>query len=370
MSVFFDQLFLILINGGIILGIFVVLLLNTKGVRKSRANIFLSVLLMAFTFSIFHIRYAGNVISHFAVQAYNVGDPTFLLIAPLLWFYIEEITGRRIKFSFKSILHFIPFIFIIFCSISFKSISPDSPFILFLDSHDRLPIIFFWVIVVIQFSCYQLLIQRKWLAYQQLMRQEVSNIEDINISWVKFFMTVFLVINIFFLFGLFAVIHLDYMMWVWKAVGVVFSLSVFALGYKGILQKEIFYNDDTTKPVDPPITKNKPDQELIDKLVAYMLEKKPFLDPELTLSNLARDRNMSRSQLSQLINDGIGENFYDFVNKYRVEEVKRLMTDPKMTNFNLLGIALEAGFKSKSTFNLIFKRFTGLTPTEYKKNIA
>ena len=370
MSVFFDQLFLILNYGGIVLGIFVVLLLNNKGVRKTRANVFLSVLLMAFTFSIFHIRYAGDVISQFSVQAYHVGDPTFLLIAPLLWFYIEELTGRRIRFSIKSILHFTPFVFIVFCSIFFKSLSPDNPFILFLDAHHRLPVIIFWVIVVIQFSCYQLFIQRKWVAYQQLMRQEVSNTEDISISWVKFFMTVFLVINIFFLFALFAVIHLDHMMWLWKAVGIVFSLSVFALGYKGILQKEIFYNDETTNAVDSPITKNKPEQQLIDKLVAYMEEHKPFLNPELTLSKLAKDCNMSRSQLSQLINDGFGENFYDFVNKYRVEEVKRLMMDPEMDNFNLLGIALEAGFKSKSTFNLIFKRFTGLTPTAYKKNIS
>lgn len=74
--------------------------------------------------------------------------------------------------------------------------------------------------------------------------------------------------------------------------------------------------------------------------------------------------------MSHLINAGLGENFYDFINKYRVEEVKRLMADPQKQNYNLLGIALEAGFKSKSTFNLIFKRFTGLTPTEYKKNIT
>ncbi|HTJ52679.1 MAG TPA: helix-turn-helix domain-containing protein [Cyclobacteriaceae bacterium] len=99
-----------------------------------------------------------------------------------------------------------------------------------------------------------------------------------------------------------------------------------------------------------------------------MVEKKPYLDAELTLSTLAKDLSMSRNQLSHLINVGVGANFYDFVNKYRVEEVKRLMTDPQVKNFNLLGIALEAGFKSKSTFNLIFKRFTGLTPTEYRKN--
>jgi len=63
------------------------------------------------------------------------------------------------------------------------------------------------------------------------MRQEVSNTENINISWVKFFMAVFLVINIFFFIGLFIIIHFDYMMWLWKAAGIVFSLSVFALGY-------------------------------------------------------------------------------------------------------------------------------------------
>ena len=375
MSELADQLFKILINGGIILGIFVVLLINNKSVRKSRANFFLSILLAAFTFSIFHIKYAGNVISHFSIQAYNVGDPTFLVIAPLLWFYVEELTGRRVLFFLKSVLHFLPFFFIVFCSIFFKSLAPENPLAIFLESHHRLPIIIFWIIVMAQFSFYQFFIQRRWLSYQHLMRQEVSNTEDINISWVKFFMSVFLVIDLFLLFGLFAVIHLDYMMWLSKAVGVVFSLSVFALGYKGILQKEVFYKDEIPKleeEVSLPNREilNKPDQQLIDKLVAHMTEKKPFLDPELTLSSLAKDLDISRSVLSQLINDGIGENFYDFVNKYRVEEVKRLMTDPEVKNFNLLGIALEAGFKSKSTFNLIFKRFTGLTPTEYRKNIS
>jgi len=370
LHILLDQLFLILINGGIVLGIFVVLLINNKGARKSRANLFLSVLLMAFTFSIFHIRYAGNLMSHFSYRVFNAGDPTFLLIAPLLSFYIEELTGRRVKFSLKSVLHFIPFFFIIVCSLSLNSLTNNS-FISFLNDHSKLPIIIFWIIVVIQFSGYQIFIQRKWRNYQQLIRQEVSNTENINISWVKFFMSVFLIINIFFFFALFIIIHFDYMIWLWKASGIVFSLSVFALGYKGILQREIFYTDEI-KAVDTPIINKqaRPDQQLIDKLVSYMSEKKPYFDSELTLSSLAKDIGMSRSQLSQLINDGLGENFYDFVNKYRVEEVKRLMTDPQAMNFNLLGIALEAGFKSKSTFNLIFKRFTGLTPTEYRKNLS
>jgi AraC-like DNA-binding protein len=368
---FTDRLFIILINGGIVLGVFVILLLNNSGVRKTRANTFLSILLAALTFSIFHLRYAGDVISHFSVRVFSVGDPTFLVIAPLLWFYIIELTGGRVSLNIKSLTHFIPFLIIIFCSLSFSSFLVNSGIVRLFESHPRLPFALFWILVVIQFSAYQYFIHQKWQSYQNVMKQEVSNTEDVNISWVRFFMTVFLLVNLSFLFSLFAVIHLDIMNWVWKSVGIILSLSIFALGYKGILQREVF-----TSRIEPPVTPpektlaERPDQALMDKLRAFMQSQKPYLDPELSLSSLSRELGLNRNQLSQLINDGIGDNFYDFVNKYRVDEVKRLMVDPLKQNYNLLGIALEAGFKSKSTFNLIFKRFTGLTPTEYKKNIT
>jgi AraC-like DNA-binding protein len=369
---FTDRLFHILVNGGIVLGVFVILLLNNKGVRKSRANTFLSILLAALTFSIFHLRYAGDVVSHFSFKVFSFGDPTFLIIPPLLWFYILELTGGRVRWGFYTLTHFIPFLIIIFCSLSFNSYLSGSGISKILQSHPRLPFTIFWIIVVVQFSAYQYMMHRKWQEYQDLMRQEVSNTEDVNISWVRFFMVVFLVVNVSFLFSLFAVIHLDIMLWIWKSVGLILSLSIFALGYKGILQREIF--DARTKP--SPVSDSLPpapgklNQHLIDKLRMFMQSQKPYLDPELSLSSLSKELGLNRNQLSHLINDGIGENFYDFVNKYRVEEVKRLMVDPQKQNYNLLGIALEAGFKSKSTFNLIFKRFTGLTPTEYKKNIT
>jgi AraC-like DNA-binding protein len=370
---FADQLFHILVNGGIVLGLFVILLLNNKGVRKSRANMFLSILLAALTFSIFHLQYAGDVISHFSFRVFSFGDPSFLIIAPLLWFYIIELTGGRVRWGFSILIHFIPFALIIFCSLSFNSYANDWWILSILQSHPRLPFTIFWILIVIQFSAYQFMIHRKWQEYQKVMKQEVSNTENVSISWVRFFMGVFLVVNASFLFSLFAVIHLDVMLWVWKSVGVIFSLSIFALGYKGILQQEIF---DARRDSPIPIPQleasptEKPDQHLIDKLLTFMQNQRPYLDPELSLSSLSKELGLNRNQLSQLINDGIGENFYDFVNRYRVEEVKRLMADPQKQNYNLLGIALEAGFKSKSTFNLIFKRFTGLTPTEYKKNMT
>jgi AraC-like DNA-binding protein len=365
-----NSFFEILVYGGIAQGLFVVLLLNHKTVRKSRANLFLSILILSLTFTIAHIRYAGRVLYHVAAQVYSLGDPTFLLIAPLLWFYVVELAGERVQFNLKLLAHFIPFLLIVLFSLTFHSV--ESPmFAEYITTHHRLINVFFWILVVVQFSVYLYVINNRWLAYQKRMQQEVSNTENANIAWVRFFIGVFLGVNLFFLFSLFAAIHIySSRRWMNDAIAGLLSLSVFALSFKGILQRDIFNLLDTP-PVPPqPLAAAKPDAQLIATVTIYMQEKKPYLDAELTLSVLAKNLNMSRSQLSQLINDGMGENFYDFVNKYRVEEVKRLMTDPAVKNFNLFGIALEAGFKSKSTFNLIFKRFTGLTPTEYRKNIS
>lgn len=375
MDIFGGQLFTILTSGGIVQGLFVVLLLNHKGVRKSRANVFLSILLIALSFSIFHIQYAEKIIHHLSVDVYSLGDPTFLLIAPLLWFYAVELTGQRVKMSARQMLHFVPFLLVIFISLTFKSVGSET-FASFIGDYHRHISSFFWLLVVAQFSIYLFFVHRRWRTHQRLIRQEVSNTENVNISWVEFFLFVFLIINLSFFFSLFATIHLEGRGWLYKTTAAVFSVSVFALSFKGILQRDIFNNTIPPESAEknnadvPAVSVNRPDPGLIKNLLAFMEEKKPYLDPELTLSSLAKSLNISRSHLSQLINDGIGENFYDFVNKYRVEEVKRLMIDPQVKNFNLLGIALEAGFKSKSTFNLIFKRFTGLTPTEYRKNLS
>jgi AraC-like DNA-binding protein len=372
---FLEQLSRLLIYGGIIQGIFITLLLTNKRARKSRANYFLSFLLLALSFSVFHILYAGKVLNHLAINAYNVGDPTFLIIAPALFFYTEELTGHRVQFSMRVLLHFIPFITIILFSTFFKSISWHSSFVTIIDPHHRIVSIVFWVFIVFQFSWYLYYINKRLKAYQKLVQAELSNTEDVNISWIRFFMTIFLLINIFFLFNLFVVIHLDNIRWMEKTIAVIFSISIYALGFKGILQKEIFHTGveeiaeiENNAPTTPP--ENKFDAQQVNDLLLYMEQKKPYLDPELSLTTLAKQFGVNRGQLSQLINEGIGDNFYNFVNKYRVEQVKKFMTDPQLKNYNMLGLALEAGFKSKSTFNLIFKRFTGLTPTEFRKNIS
>ncbi|RKR81562.1 helix-turn-helix protein [Mucilaginibacter gracilis] len=103
----------------------------------------------------------------------------------------------------------------------------------------------------------------------------------------------------------------------------------------------------------------------VDELMAV---KKVYLEPELTLTDLAKKTGTNASLLSKVINASYGQNFNDYVNRFRVEEAIRLMNQPGYRNFNLLAIAYDAGFNSKSTFNRAFKKVTGKNPKEHLSN--
>ncbi len=96
---------------------------------------------------------------------------------------------------------------------------------------------------------------------------------------------------------------------------------------------------------------------------------KPYLKSDLKISELADSLTVPYYQLSQLINDEFLVNFYDFINKYRVEEAKKLLIEDTR-NYKILAIAYEVGFNSKATFNRVFKKFTDLTPSEFKEKFS
>jgi AraC-like DNA-binding protein len=101
-----------------------------------------------------------------------------------------------------------------------------------------------------------------------------------------------------------------------------------------------------------------------DRLLALMAAEQPWLEPELTLTELAQRLRTNPGLLSRVINAGCGQNFSDFVNTYRVQEARRKLADPRYAHYSLVGVALESGFNSKSTFNRVFKKLTGHAPSE------
>lgn len=106
--------------------------------------------------------------------------------------------------------------------------------------------------------------------------------------------------------------------------------------------------------------------EILDKVQ----ENKYYLNPEITIKNLANLMQVNRNGLSHAINKGFGKNFNDFINELRVDEVKRILDNKTHTHLTLLGIGLESGFNSKASFNRAFKKFTGQTPSEYHKTLS
>lgn len=108
-------------------------------------------------------------------------------------------------------------------------------------------------------------------------------------------------------------------------------------------------------------------RSLSHRLTKAMEEEKLYLDAELTAEKLAAHLDMNQKSLSQAINQQLGLNFKNFLNRYRIEEAKRKLLDPREKDYVVLKIAMDCGFNSKSVFNDAFKKFTGLSPTQYRE---
>jgi AraC-like DNA-binding protein len=155
-----------------------------------------------------------------------------------------------------------------------------------------------------------------------------------------------------------------------------FYLAYFALQQKAIFNEKretdlalrIIINEDEQHDLNrKQILTEEQLLRLKPKLVELMESQKPYLNSELGLTDLAMMMQIGIHELSYLINVGFENNFYGFVNKYRVEESKILLNSSKHQHLSIIGIAFEAGFNSKTVFNTTFKKMTGLTPTEFKK---
>lgn len=105
--------------------------------------------------------------------------------------------------------------------------------------------------------------------------------------------------------------------------------------------------------------------KLYNRFKAWMEEEKPYLNPNLTLKEAADQLSTNTKYLSQVVNHHIGSNFQNFINIYRVKEAKEKITQEEFSNLTLFGVALQCGFKNKSTFYKVFKEVTGITPREY-----
>ena len=372
---FLSKLIDIVIAAGAVQGFFLALIHTTGTNRNKASNKILSVLLVVLSVSILHSLLAPQAFH----SPYKIMEPFILLIGPLLAFYVFDVTGIR-KHTFKDILHGIPFVLLIVFILPVWT-SKESPYTEFLFAHG-LPISkIIWTLIVLQYGYYWWNILSVFKRHRLAIESEFSDLEGKTLSWLHVFLHVFGGFLLLLVLTLVIAFHTDY----YESIGAIIcfgiSTAIFVLGYYGLRQDEIvspaaslssLQQEEAVQSTSPQKSigeAEKPNEELLLKLQAHLETAKPYLNAALTLTELARQIGTTRNQLSFLINTAYAENFYSFINKFRVAEVKRLFADPRNKNFTILSLAYEAGFPSKSSFHSIFKKFTGITPAEYRSKL-
>lgn len=305
-----------------------------------------------------------------------------MLHGPFLYLYISALIEQELRFNCKRLIHFIPFLlFNLYLVVA--ALFPELSEGIRLDhSHSEhgTPLLFnfFLIITALSGPAYFSLSIRLFKKLDINIFNNFSSSENIDPDWLRklvysfgFIWTVLII---------FASIHhiFNYFTWAFCTDGLFLSLSIFIIliGYFGLKQKEIFiqFPGQPNEYVTEPRTKyagvllKEEDLEFYSgKLVRYMSAEKPFLDADLTLPQLAVMLEIPAHHLSRVINEKFQVNFFDFINRYRIEEVKSKIDNPRFDNLSLLGIAFDCGFNTKSAFNRVFKKMTGVTPSEYKK---
>jgi AraC-like DNA-binding protein len=145
-----------------------------------------------------------------------------------------------------------------------------------------------------------------------------------------------------------------------------------------VIENEVVVSEKKTiTAITPPVTtvtapdKNSLQLEMIRKKLEVLMQKeKPYLEPELTLPDIANKLHVGTHILSKVINEMYQKNFHDFINSYRIEEFKQLVKQPKFRGYTIVSVAMEAGFNSKTSFNRAFKKLVGITPSEYLKRLS
>ena len=372
----------ILIILGVSNGFVFSLLLLTRKIGTKQSNRILALIILILVWLQLEFLSIRNAYPIEISLFYGTRLGSWLILGPLTYFYVMAITRDNFKIRQKQIVHFLPFILItILIPMIINEPFPDRAV-----HYGMLSVVkyyglgttpFQWlygVVFILQFFhmlVYILISGRELKHYSERIKANYSNIDSINLVWLRNLnlgLIVILISSVAFLFILFFTNFytkdMDYL------YIIPVTILVYVIGYKAIQQPEIFRDElkqfiKSSKYEKTGLTPEKSTLYL-EQLMEYMEKNKPYLDNELKLLTLAKELEIAPHHLSQVINEHLNLNFFDFVNQYRVEEAKKELTKG-LDNRTLIAIAFDVGFNNKASFNNYFKKYTGMTPTHYLK---
>lgn len=356
------------------------LLAFIAAVNHRKVNIIANRLLAVFLLSVAIILIAGPVLSQKFVQQYPIlfvlFDSPVFTIGPVIFFCISYFVSPAKTLRKKELWHFLlPTLLILwtlffpFLPIQEKSTDPGA-------TPATLNVTILLVIVMLPLTVYWILTYKKLVKHQKNVPLFASSTETVDLAWLRFF-----------LWGLAGMMVAWFSEMVWantivRAISTcIYLAAAFYLAYFALQQGEVFSEKpqeilelktiiEENEQIDVPKKQIVTDEQLTvlkDRLNNLMQSEKPYLDSSLSLSKLAQLMQIGTHELSYLINTCFEDNFFNFVNRYRVEESKRLLLSGDYQHLSMIGIAFEAGFNSKTAFNTAFKKMVGMSPSEFQK---
>ncbi len=354
---------------GVLHGLIHSAILLRKPISNRKANLFLIIFLLTFSMSMLYMGLESIGLRTYS-SIYNF-LPLYCsaAIAPAFYLFVLFLISPERSFLKKDLLLFLPLLIqwlvqliggMVFL-IDKEVLTQHEEFMVRIYDGIDLFVLFQSIVLV-------LLAFLKLKAYQQAQLENYSAMDKESLDWLRRS-----IVGLFVIWGLFAGATLL------EQFIIPPSLQLF---YPLILGMSVFiywigYSTHRYNPGSKILFSQKEEKEprrISSKAAAYyeevlrlMEQEKMYLDPELNLKELASRIGISSNYASQILNHYSGKNFFEFVNGYRVEEVKRLLNDEAYSHLSLLGIGMECGFNSKSTFNLSFKKLTGHPPSYFKR---
>jgi len=359
-----------ILNGFLIFGIIQAFVFSGLLISKRKRNtsdIIMTTWLLLFAIHSYLILVNNNTES-LIIQVIPINFT--LLYGPFLCLYVEEIMSKDKHVNNQKLLHFVPFIILIILSI------------IFYKSDILLKVLAFSGVVSGVIYCVLTYTQLK--QHKKYIDTHFSNIENINLNWIKRLLSGLIAIWIGTVIIVFITRFLDVQLpinWFFLLIPLLISY----LGYYGLKQQIVIFGNEQKSEIVATKTQiisktqqtykksglQKDDMiSIYEKLEKLMETQQLYLQPSLSLKELSQKSKIPQHHITQTLNDYASINFYDYINAYRINMFKQKIQQGDAENFSLLGIAFDCGFNSKSSFNRIFKKTTGQSPSEYKNNLT
>ena len=349
-------------------GIFAAILLFFQR-KNPLANRYLAFLLLTFSLWLIDSFFRVSTIYEQNANYYYLPIYFSLAFGPLIYFYTKSLTEGGLPFKVRYLWHFVPvalqvglYIFLQVQSYEFRR---DFWFEVHRPYTYRIEFILTFFSLLIYLSLSIGLLKK----YRNYIRNAFSEISRINLNWLRLVLGFMIFLCVLWLLdALLREIWVYYPKQNFSSIAMGLSLLVLAGGaLSQVPIQELGFTHRKIEESDSKAKEEELDSLLLERIQWEMSERKYYLNPKLSLEAFAQELKEPPRLLSRHINQGMGITFIDFVNQFRVEEVKRHMIAKESQGLTLLGMAFESGFNSKSTFNRIFKKFTGKSPSAYHK---